>query len=213
VGAHEVRDVEALDPQGQRVEPERALQAVERLDALLAPALLLELLGVERERRVAVGQLEDPLLVAALGEADLDPPAAALGQQLGDDGVDRLPDDDLRRDRHRVAVELQDELLEHLGRVALDLVGQVERLAVRQDAVADLEDLAVRVRAGDGDADRVERADRLVGDALALEERAHGLQAVALDRGLLELVDRGGLVHPRLEARARPRGSGPGGTR
>jgi hypothetical protein len=48
-----VRDVEALDPHGQRVEPELALQAVERLDALLAPALGLELLLVEREPRVA----------------------------------------------------------------------------------------------------------------------------------------------------------------
>ena len=72
VRAADVRDVEALDPHRQRVEPERALQPVERLDALLAPALGLELLLVEREPRVALGQLEDAPLVAALGRADLD---------------------------------------------------------------------------------------------------------------------------------------------
>ena len=70
--AADVRDVEALDPHGQRVEPERLLQPVERLDALLAPALGLELLLVEREPRVALRQLEDPPLAAALGGADLD---------------------------------------------------------------------------------------------------------------------------------------------
>ena len=42
VRAHEVGDVEALDAQRQRVEPERLLQAVERLDALLAAALGLQ---------------------------------------------------------------------------------------------------------------------------------------------------------------------------
>ena len=53
--------------QRQRVEPERLLQAVERLDALLAAALDLQALLVERELRVALGELEDPALVAALG--------------------------------------------------------------------------------------------------------------------------------------------------
>ena len=45
----EVRDVEALDPNRQRVETELALKAVQRLHALLAPALGLELLLVERQ--------------------------------------------------------------------------------------------------------------------------------------------------------------------
>ena len=70
--AAEVRDVEALDPQRDRVEPERLLQALERLDALLASALGAQLLLVEREPRVALGQLEDAALVAALGGAQLD---------------------------------------------------------------------------------------------------------------------------------------------
>ena len=72
VGAHQVGDVEALDAQRQRVEPERLLEPVERLDALLAAALGLQALLVERQQRVALGQLEDPALVAALGGADLD---------------------------------------------------------------------------------------------------------------------------------------------
>ena len=81
--AHQVGDVEALDAQRQRVEPERLLQPVERLDALLAAALGLQPLLVERELRVALGELEDPALVAALGRAHLDAGAAALGERLG----------------------------------------------------------------------------------------------------------------------------------
>ena len=75
----EVGDVEALDPQRDRVEPERLLQRLERLDPLLASALGPQLLLVEREPRVALGQLEDAPLVAALGGAQLDRAAAALG--------------------------------------------------------------------------------------------------------------------------------------
>src|SRR5204862_1958353 len=78
VRAHQIGDVEALDAQRQRVEPQRLLQPVERLDALLAAALGLQPLLVERELGVALGELEDPALVAALGGADLDARAAAL---------------------------------------------------------------------------------------------------------------------------------------
>jgi len=45
----------------------------------------------------------------------------------------------------------------------------------------------------------VDRADRLVGDPLALEQRAHGLQPVAIQRGLLELLGVGGRVHAGVE--------------
>ncbi len=78
VRAHQRRDVEALDPQRDRVEVERLLEAVERLDALLATALGAELLLVDRELRVALGELENPALVAALGNPDLDRPAAPV---------------------------------------------------------------------------------------------------------------------------------------
>ena len=62
----QVGHVEALDSQRNRVQPQRLLQAVQRLDALLAPALGPQLLLVDRQPRVALGQLEDAAFVAAL---------------------------------------------------------------------------------------------------------------------------------------------------
>ena len=50
---------------------------------LLAPALGLEPLLVEREVGVALGEVKDPALAAALGGADLDRAAAALGDTGG----------------------------------------------------------------------------------------------------------------------------------
>ena len=91
VGAADVRDVEALDPHRQRVQLQRLLEPVQRVDALLAPALGLELLLVEREPRVALGEVEDPALAAALGGADLDRPAAPLGQHLARARRARIP--------------------------------------------------------------------------------------------------------------------------
>ncbi len=58
--------------------PERLLKPVQRLDPLLAAALGAELLLIERQPRVALGQLEDPPLVAPLGRPDLHRAAAAL---------------------------------------------------------------------------------------------------------------------------------------
>jgi len=98
-----------------------------------------------------------------------------------------------------VLVVLQQELLEHLGGGPLRLVGEVERLAVREHAVAHLEDLRIGVGAGERDRDRVERADGGVGDALALEQRSYRREPVALDRRLLELERGGGRAHPHLE--------------
>ena len=74
--AAEVGDVKALDPHRQRVEAERLLEALERLHAALAAALVAQTLLVERQARVALGELEDAALVAALGRAQLDRPAA-----------------------------------------------------------------------------------------------------------------------------------------
>ena len=102
MGAAEVGDVEALDPDRRHVEAERALQPLQRLDAALAAALGAQVLLVEREARVALGQLEDAALVAALGGAQLDGPAAAAGKGLGEriGARDQLPlHDDLRGDR------------------------------------------------------------------------------------------------------------------
>src|SRR3954447_12970865 len=98
-----------------------------------------------------------------------------------------------------LAVVLQQELLGDLAHAALLDVVQVERLAVAQHAVAQLEDLGVGVGAVGGHRDDVDRAVRVVGDALALQERPHGRQPVALQRGLLELLLGGRVLHPRLE--------------
>ena len=105
----------------------------------------------------------------------------------------------LRRDRDRAGVVLEHELLGHLALVAPAGVLEVEALAVGEHAVADLEHLGVGVGALGGHRDRVERADRRVRDALALEQRAHRLQLVAELRRLLELLLGGGLLHPLLE--------------
>ncbi len=72
-------------------------------------------------------------------------------------------------------------------------------MTVGEDAVAHLEDLGVCVAAIGGDGDGVERADRALGDALALHQRAHGAQAVALERGLLVVLGGGGRAHALLE--------------
>ena len=79
-----MRDVEALDPDRRRVEAERELQPFERLDAARAAALGAQALLVERQPRVALGQLQDPALLPALGRAQLDRPAAPLRERLGE---------------------------------------------------------------------------------------------------------------------------------
>ena len=118
-------------------------------------------------------------------------------EQLG--LLDLALHDDLARDAHLVAVVLQDELLGDVADAPLGDVLEVEGLAVGEHAVADLEDLRVGVDAVDRDGDDVERADRLVGDALALQQRLHRAQAVALQRRLLEVLRRRRGLHLRLE--------------
>ena len=54
-------------------------------------------------------------------------------------------DDQQRRDHHRARVVLEDERLGDVGDPAAGLVVEVEALAVRQHAVADLEHLGVRL--------------------------------------------------------------------
>ena len=204
VRAADVRDVEALDPHREGVQVQRGLQAVERVHALLALALGLELLLVERELGVALGQLEDAALAAALGRADLHLAAAPLAQQLAEHpelralGHDALHDDQ-RRDAERARVELEHELLDDDRRVLLGLVVEVEGLPVGEHAVADLEDLRVGLRALERDGDRVVGAGAALGHALALQQRLHGLQPVALDRRLLVVLLAGGEVHLLLE--------------
>src|ERR1700691_357631 len=72
-------------------------------------------------------------------------------------------------------------------------------MTIGEDAIAHLEDLGVCVAGIGGDGDRVERADRALGDALALHQRAHCAQTIALERGLLVVLGSGGRAHALLE--------------
>ena len=189
------RDVEALDPHRQLLHPQRLLQRGERLDPAGAAVLAPQLVLVEGELGVALGELAQAAFVAALGGAHLDRGAAALAQRLGEQrgAVAQVgADDDHRRHRRRGRVVLADELLGDLGQLALALVLEVEALALGEDPVADLEDLGVGVGALDRDPDQVGGADRAAGDPLALEQRADRLEAVAVDRRPLEFLGRGG---------------------
>ena len=123
-----------------------------------APQALL----VEGEAGVALGQLQDAALVAPLRRPDLHRLAPALGEGLPQGlGAGHLAlDDDLPGDRHRAPVVLEDEGLGDLLEALLGLVVEVEALAVREHAVADLEDVGVGGRTLDRDRDGVERADR-----------------------------------------------------
>ncbi len=80
----DVRDVEALDPDRGHVQAERLLQPLERLHPSLTAALGAQPLLVEREPRIALGQLEDAALLAALGRTQLDRTLAAAGERIGE---------------------------------------------------------------------------------------------------------------------------------
>ena len=201
VGA-QVRDVEPLDPHRQRLQVQRFPQGGQRVHPLLAAPLGPQLVLGEREPGVALGQLAQPPLVAALGNAHLDRAAAAarqsLREQLGARPQRRAHDHQPRHRRHRRVV-LGGELLGHLVLAALPLVGEVEAMALGEHAVADLEHLCVGGGPVGGDRDQVGRLQRLPGDAAALHQRADRLEAVAVDRRPLELLAGGGLGHLALQ--------------
>src|SRR5207244_9585022 len=78
----QVGDVEALDPHGQRLQIERLLQGGERVHPLLAPPLGPQLVLAEGEPSVALSELPQPPLVAALGAAHLDRAATTARERL-----------------------------------------------------------------------------------------------------------------------------------
>ncbi len=124
MGATEVGDVEALDPHRRRVEPEGGLEPFERLDPALPASLGAQLLLVERETRVALRELEDAALLAALGGAQLDWALATARERVLERRTlaDLALHDEQRRDRDLPAVVLEHELLGDLAGVALGLV-------------------------------------------------------------------------------------------
>src|SRR6185437_3657889 len=104
----EVGYVEALDPHRQRVEAERLAQVVERVDPLLASPLAAELVLLEREACVSLGELVNPALLTPARVPELDWPLPAVLQQLLHDlrSGERSRSYDLRRDRERRRVVL-----------------------------------------------------------------------------------------------------------
>src|SRR6476661_4863077 len=115
----DVRDVEALDPDRQRLEVQRLAQLLECLDASRALRLGDERLRLERQLRVLLRELLQPALLAPLRHAHLDARATALRQELLQRACVARPlrDEDLRRDRRRRAVVLEAELLQHLVQI------------------------------------------------------------------------------------------------
>ena len=195
--ALDVRDVEALDPDRQRLEVERLAQLFERLDASGALALGDEGLRFERKRGVLLRELLQPALLATLGYAHLDARAAPCREELGQRRcvADAVRYEDLRRDRRRAAVVLEAKLLEHLGDVLAGRVLEVERVAVDHPAVPQREHLHRGALGGDRDPDHVDRADRLALDRLALGETLDRAEPVPVTRRVLEPLVGGRLLH------------------
>ena len=206
VRAHQVGDVEALDPQRQRVEAERLLQAVERLDALLAAALGLELLLVERERGVALGELEDAALVAALGGAHLDvarraarpaarrAPARSVARRRGDD--------DLRRDRQGARRSTAGGTPRRTSPRSCSWPRCRGRSDWRSERTPSRtwKTWALASTPSTRDGDDVDVPTASLATRWRSQQRLRtALQPVALERGLLELARRGGRLHPLLE--------------
>ena len=198
---HRGRDVEALDPERQRLEVERLAQLLERLDAPQPALLALREVAREHVERVLVGEpLQAPLL-AALGGADLDPRAAPLRQQLRERRqVARVArHDDLRRHARRAAVVLEPERLEDRRHVLAADVLEMERVAVDHLAAAQREDLDDGAVALGREADHVHRPDRLPLDRLPLDEVLDREEPVAVARRVLEALLGRRLLHPPLE--------------
>ena len=78
----EVGDVVALDPDRQLLHRQRLAQVGERVDPPLAAVLATEAVLVEGEAGVALGELAQAPLVAALGDPDLDRRPALLAERV-----------------------------------------------------------------------------------------------------------------------------------
>ncbi len=174
---------------------ERVLQRDQRLAARHALALPALGLGLGGELGIALRELQQAALGPALRRPhdDLRP---APGAERGGDVLGLFERrDDLGRDRRRLPVELEQELLEHVaGLPPLGVVDE-ERLSVDHRPVAHAEDLQVAARLALVQADHVEGLDRLDARRLSLLHVAHGLEAVAQQGRLLELLRLRRLLH------------------
>jgi hypothetical protein len=155
LGSLDVGDVVALDAIGQPRQAERALELLE--DELLS-VVAREQAVLESDGGVGLGHRDELPLGAALGCQHLDAAAAAeggepFGGQLGLRQL--LGEQDLRRRRHRLAVELADERGEDLAVAPPGDPVEEERLLPDQPALAHEEQLDAGVAALADDADHV----------------------------------------------------------
>ncbi len=199
LGALEVGDVVALDAQRHVVEPEGDLDLLERLVARGQVRGALGLVHHQRLAGVAGHGLLEALLVAALRHPYADPAPPDVAQQL----LDRLVvggqprDQDLARDVVAVgaAVQLEQEVLDQLGRAALlHAVGHPAALAA-DPAAAHVEDLDRDLERVLGEGDHVGGGPVAEDHRLLLERLLHRTEVVAQPRRALEVERLGGGVH------------------
>ena len=173
--------VVALDTPRRRLEPERVGELAERrvrLPTIGEPADPLLLEGVVR---VALGELGEMPLLAALRHEQVHRTLPPLLRERDECRRvrKRNGNDDLRGHRGRDRVVLPEERREHLGRCGA--LGSLERemVAAHDRPVADAEDLHDRVALGDGRREDVEVVALVRVDLLAVEGPLDGLQPVA----------------------------------
>ncbi len=156
---------------------------------------------LECELGVALCELLEASLLAALGGPQLDARAAARREQLLERGeVSGLGwHDDQRRDAGRGPVVLHAERLDERLQVLAGGVLERQAVAVDHAPVAQREHLDGRHVAADGEADHVDRADVPAVRGLTLGEMADRVEPVPLPGRLFELLLRGGLAHAALE--------------
>ena len=199
--ALDVRDVEALDADGEALEVQHLAELLERGDAPRPRGLADGSVGLEREPRVLDRELDEAPLLAAERRAHDHARAAPLGQELRERArvVDRRGDEHLRRNARRGAVVLDDERLEDRLRVLARDVLEVEAVAVDHLPVAEREDLHGRLVAVDREPDHVDRPDVAPVGRLPLGEVPDREEPVPVARRLLEALVRRRLAHPLLE--------------
>ena len=203
LGALEVGDVVALDAQRHLVERERLLDLLQRPVAGGEVARPLGLVEGQRLGGVGGDGLLEVALVAALRHPDGDLAAPPLAEQLLEHAVVRRQ----RRDQHLAgdglglaAVELEQEVLNELGRAALvGAVGHPPTLSA-DPATPDVEDLDRDLEGVLGERDHVGVGAVAQHHRLLLQRLGEGAEVVAQARRLLEVERLGGGVHLPLDA-------------
>ena len=144
---------------GSRSRPSASWSVGERVDALAAAALAAEPVLGQRQDRVALARARAAGACRRARQRGPRPapPRRAESASASTPARSRIasPTTTSRGTDRRRRVVLDDELLGHLSLAALALVGEVEAVALGEDAVADLEDLRVRLGALDRDGDQV----------------------------------------------------------